>query len=300
MSHRPRRLGAPIAAAVAVIILVDRPRHRGRPLPQPHTTTSPTIGKGHKGKVAPTPPRRRCRRRSRPARRAAPTPRTPAVPVLHRELQGNHGSVLHPGHQLGRPDPVCRVLNPGQTKQIVLTGTSKVQLGAPSSVTIQIDKTPVTFPNPIPAPLNITFAGVTLRRRPRRRRPRRRPKGRRSVLPERVDDLEGVRSRLRMSRGREASSNDPPTSRPATRAARHGSGRRRAQRRSRPRSSCRPVRPDSRCGASPARGHVEHKGNLETVTRTQRPGGPVEPVHVDRRLRSLQLLLRPGETVRAP
>jgi hypothetical protein len=52
------------------------------------------------------------------------------------------------------------VLNQGSTEQIVLSGASKVTLGAPSDVTIEVDRTPVTFPTPLPAPMHITFQGA--------------------------------------------------------------------------------------------------------------------------------------------
>jgi hypothetical protein len=162
MGHRPRRLGAPIAAAVAVIILVTGLAIAGAHSRNPHTTTSTTIGKVHKGKVAPTTTTTTVPPTFAPSS-ASGTDATytlpfPSYTVSFKATTGQ--CYIQVTNSAGQT-PYAAVLNPGQTKQIVLTGTSKVQLGAPSSVTIQIDKTPVTFPNPIPAPLNITFAGVT-------------------------------------------------------------------------------------------------------------------------------------------
>ena len=161
MSHRPRRLGAPIAAAVAVIILVTGLAIAGAHSRNPHTTTSTTIRKGHKGKVGPTTTTTTVPPTFAPS--SASTDATYTLPfssytVIFKATTGQ--CYIQVTNSAGQT-PYAAVLNPGQTKQIVLTGTSKVQLGAPSSVMIQIDKTPVTFPNPIPAPLNITFAGVT-------------------------------------------------------------------------------------------------------------------------------------------
>ena len=49
------------------------------------------------------------------------------------------------------------MLNAGQTEQLTLDGNSKVDLGAPVYVQVKIDRTPVTFPTPLPAPLNLIF-----------------------------------------------------------------------------------------------------------------------------------------------
>ena len=49
--------------------------------------------------------------------------------------------------------PTRRYCTPGQTQQLMLTGSSQVNLGAPSYAQVQVDRTPVTFPSPVPAPL---------------------------------------------------------------------------------------------------------------------------------------------------
>ena len=162
MSHRPRRLGAPIAAAAAVIVLVTGLAIAGAHSRNPHTTTSTTIHRGHKSKVAPTTTTTTVPPTFAPSS-ASGLDATYTLPFSSYTVtfKATTGQCYIQITNSAGQTPYAAVLNPGETKQIVLTGTSKVQLGAPSRVTIQIDKTPVTLPNPIPAPLNITFAGVT-------------------------------------------------------------------------------------------------------------------------------------------
>jgi len=164
MSHRPRRLGAPIAAAVAVIALVTGLAIAGAHSRPPHSTTATTIEKGHGRTGKPT----------------HPTTTTTAVPPSFSPsstsgtdvtyslpfssytitFKAATGACYVQITNSSGTTPYAQVLNQGSTEQIVLSGTSKVTLGAPSDITIEVDRTPVTFPTPLPAPMNITFEGA--------------------------------------------------------------------------------------------------------------------------------------------
>jgi hypothetical protein len=165
MGHRPRRLGAPIAAAVAVIALVTGLAIAGAHSRPPHSTTATTIKKGPGRTERPT---------------HATTTTTTAVPPSFSPSSTNGTDVTYTlpfssytvtfkaatgacyvqiTNSSGST-PYAQVLNPGSTEQIVLSGTSMVTLGAPSSITIAVDRTPVTFPTPLPAPMHITLQGA--------------------------------------------------------------------------------------------------------------------------------------------
>jgi hypothetical protein len=164
MGHRPRRLGAPIAAAVAVIVLVTGLAIAGAHSRSPHsTTTSTTLRKGHKGTTTSTHPTTTTVPPTFAPSSASGTDVTYTLPFSSYTVifKATTGACYVQITNSGGQTPYAQVLNPGQTEQIVLTGTSKAQLGAPSHISIQIDRTPVTLPNPLPAPLNITFAGAT-------------------------------------------------------------------------------------------------------------------------------------------
>jgi len=162
MGHRPRRLGAPIAAAVAVIVLVTGlaiagAHSRGHPT----TTTTTTTPKKHQTTT------------TRPPTTTVPSTFTPSstsgnvatysLPFASYTVAftATNGDCYIQITNAAGSVPYAQVLASGATEQLVLTGTSKIVLGAPSRVTIEVDRTPVTFPNPIPAPLDITFVGAT-------------------------------------------------------------------------------------------------------------------------------------------
>jgi hypothetical protein len=163
MGHRPRRLGAPIAAAVAVIVLVTGLAIAGAHSRGHSTTTTTTAPKKHQNTTTTT----------RPPVTTVPSTFTPSstsgnvatytLPFASYTVAftaTNGGCYIQITNAAGST-PYAQVLASGATEQLVLTGTSKIVLGAPSRVTISVDRTPVTFPNPIPAPLDITFVGAT-------------------------------------------------------------------------------------------------------------------------------------------
>jgi archaellum component FlaF (FlaF/FlaG flagellin family) len=162
MSHRPRRLGAPIAAAVAVIVLVTGLAIAGAHSRPPHSTsTSTTTRKGHKSVTPPTSTTTTAPATFAPSSTSG-SDVTYTLPFSSYTVTFNAttGACYIQITDSTGSTPYAAVLNQGQTKQIVLTGTSKVQLGAPSHIAVQVDRTPVTLPTPLPATLNITFAGA--------------------------------------------------------------------------------------------------------------------------------------------
>jgi hypothetical protein len=162
ISHRPRRLGAPIAAAVAVIVLVTGLAIAGAHSRPPHSTsTSTTTHKGHRSATPPTSTTTTAPPTFAPSSTSgSDVTYTLPFPSYTVTFNATTGACYIQITDATGSTPYAAVLNQGQTKQIVLTGTSKVQLGAPSHIAIQVDRTPVTVPTPLPATLNITFAGA--------------------------------------------------------------------------------------------------------------------------------------------
>jgi RodZ C-terminal domain len=158
MQNRPRRLGAPIAAAAAVIVLVTGLAIAGAHSRTPHNTTTTTIAhhRGHAGTTTTSttaPP---------PTFTAASTSgndATYSLPFASYTVtfKATTGACYVQITNSAGLVPYAQSLAAGATEQLVLTGTSKVTLGAPSQITIAVDRTPVTLPTPLPAPLNITF-----------------------------------------------------------------------------------------------------------------------------------------------
>lgn len=158
MSHRPRRLGAPIAAAVVVIVLVTGLAIAGAHS-RPHGTTTTTT---HKRNTRPT-------QSTTTTTAPRPTTFTPSstnseggsyalpFPSYTLSFKATTGNCYVQITNASGQTPYAQVLDAGATYQLVLTGNSQVVLGAPSSVTVQVDRTPVTFPTPLPAPLHLTF-----------------------------------------------------------------------------------------------------------------------------------------------
>ncbi len=159
MSHRPRRLGAPIAAATAVIVLVIVLAIVGAHARPPHAKSdSKTQHKGHHSAQSTTttttaPP-------TFTAASSSATGATYALPfpsytVLIKATSAG-GSYVEITNASGSV-PYADVLADGQTEQVALTGDSDIDIGRPSDVVVEVDKTPLTFPNPLPAPLHLVL-----------------------------------------------------------------------------------------------------------------------------------------------
>jgi hypothetical protein len=163
MNHRSRRLGAPIAAAVAVIALVTGLAIAGAHSRPPHSTTTTTLKKGVGGTTK--------RTHETTTTTTVPASFSPSstsgtdvtytlpFPSYTVTFKATTGSCYIQITNSSGSTPYAAVLNQGSTEQIVLSGTSKATLGRPSDVTVEVDRIPVDFPNPLPVALNITFAG---------------------------------------------------------------------------------------------------------------------------------------------
>ena len=168
MSHRPRRLGAPIAAAVGVIVLVTGLAIAGaHSRGHTNTATTTTIPR-HSGTTGTTAPRQTTTTTTVPRTFTASSTSgnvvTYTLPFTSYTLTFTASSSGDCYIQITNSSgavPYAQDLKAGTTEQLVLTGPSKVILGAPGYVTVQVDRTPVTFPTPLPAPLDIDFNAPT-------------------------------------------------------------------------------------------------------------------------------------------
>ncbi len=156
MSHRPRRLGAPIAAAVAVVILVTGLALAGAHSRTPHSTTTTTTSRtGGAGKKNETTTTTTAKPTTFTATSTSGSDANYQLPfasytVMFTATTGDcYIEVTNANGQV----PYASVLHAGQTQQLTLTGSSRIDLGAPSYAQVQVDRTPVTFPSPVPAPL---------------------------------------------------------------------------------------------------------------------------------------------------
>lgn len=163
MSHRPRRLGAPIAAAAAVVVLVTGLAIAGaHSRGHPPTTTTTIVN--HHGTNGTTLPRQTTTTTTVPrtftAGSTSGNVATYTLPFPSYTLTftaSDSGSCYIQITNSTGAVPYAQDLEAGSTEQLVLTGPSKIILGAPGYVTIQVDRIPVAFPNPVPAPLDIDF-----------------------------------------------------------------------------------------------------------------------------------------------
>ncbi len=163
MGHRPRRLGAPIAAAVAVIVLVTGLAIAGAHSRTPSSTTQTTTGH-HQGGTAgskstttttTTTPKPTTFTASSTSGSNAdyPLPFASYTVVVTATSADCYVQVTNASGQV----PYAAVLHAGQHQQLTLTGDATIVLGAPAYAQVEVDRTPVTFPSPVPAPLNLVF-----------------------------------------------------------------------------------------------------------------------------------------------
>jgi hypothetical protein len=164
MGHRPRRLGAPIAAAVAVVIVVIglalAGAHAHGPRSSPPTTVRASRGARHAHRTTTT--TTTPRPTTFTAASLSGSRATYDLPFASYSLSvsATADCYLQVTSASGQV-PYASVLHAGQTVQLTLTGDSTVVLGAPSYAQVQIDRTPVTFPTPLPAPLDLVLNAAT-------------------------------------------------------------------------------------------------------------------------------------------
>jgi hypothetical protein len=163
MGHRPRRLGAPIAAAVAVVIVVIglalAGAHAHAPRSSPPTTARTGRGASH---AHPTTTTTAPRPTTFTAASLSGSRATYDLPFASYSLSvsATADCYLQVTTASGQV-PYASILHAGQSVQLTLTGDSTVVLGAPSYAQVQIDRTPVTFPTPLPAPLDLVLNAAT-------------------------------------------------------------------------------------------------------------------------------------------
>ncbi|MGH9046993.1 MAG: RodZ domain-containing protein [Acidimicrobiales bacterium] len=160
MGHRPRRLGAPIAAAVAVIVLVT-----GLAIAGAHSrggngnTTTTTLAKKHHK----NPPTTTTTTTTTPTTFAPGSTSgddaTYTLPFASYtvEIKGTTGDSYVEIEEAGGTVPYAQDLNAGATESQALSGNSEIIIGRPSDVSVEVDNTPVTFPTPLPPTLHLIF-----------------------------------------------------------------------------------------------------------------------------------------------
>jgi hypothetical protein len=169
MSRRPRRLGAPLAAAVVVIAAVTGLAIAGAHsrTPPHHSTTGTTAPKNpkHKQHTRPPPTTTTTFPSSFVASGTTSSSATYSVPneAYSVKVTASGGECWVEVTNSAGTNVVAEVLPEGQEKTIPLTGDARVVLGAPSSVTVQVDQSPVVVPGGIsellfdtPPPLTTT------------------------------------------------------------------------------------------------------------------------------------------------
>jgi hypothetical protein len=158
MSHRSRRLGAPIAAAVAVIVLVIILAIVGAHARPPHGKTDTGTHKGHHHGSTTTTTTTTAVPPTFTASSVNAPDATYSLPfssyTVLIKATGAGGSYVEITNASGAV-PYANVLQQGQTESLALTGNSDIDLGRPSDVVVEIDRTPVTFPTPLPAPIQL-------------------------------------------------------------------------------------------------------------------------------------------------
>lgn len=150
MSKRPRRLGGPLAAAAVVIAAVTglaiagahsrHPRHSG--------TTTTTSLSHHKGHSRPTPTTTTTFPKTFVASASTTGTATYAVPKFSYTVNvtSTGGACWVQVTNSAGTTVVASTLAAGQHQAIPLSGDSKMVLGAPSSVRVDVDTSPVVLP----------------------------------------------------------------------------------------------------------------------------------------------------------
>jgi len=153
MSKRPRRLGGPLAAAAVVIAAVTGLAIAGAHSRHPHhnTTTTTTSPSHHQGHSRPAPPTTTTFPKTFVASASTSTTATYAVPrpSYTVNVTASGGACWVEVTNSAGTTVVAQTLAAGQHQAIPLTGDSRMVLGAPSSVRVQVDTSPVVLPGGI-------------------------------------------------------------------------------------------------------------------------------------------------------
>ncbi len=179
MNHRPRRLGAPILVAavviallVVVVVIGARAQHH-----HPNATATTTTGHakttsttGHTGTTT-TAGHGRTTTTTAPktttttvptsfvATTSTPTSGTyqPPTSAYTLTLTATTGACWVTVKSSTGSTVFSQTLASGQTQSVPLTGASTIELGAPSALTVTLDRKPVVLPNGYQTPFLMTF-----------------------------------------------------------------------------------------------------------------------------------------------
>jgi hypothetical protein len=180
MNHRPRRLGAPIlVAAVVVVLLVvvvvigARAQHHHSGATATTTTashakttsttshTGTTTTAGHGRTTTTTAPKATTTTvpTSFVATTSTPTSATyvPPAPSYTLTLTATTGACWVTVKSSTGSTVFSQTLASGQTQSVPLAGASTIDLGAPSALTVTLDRKPVVLPNGYQTPFLMTF-----------------------------------------------------------------------------------------------------------------------------------------------
>ena len=186
MNHRPRRLGAPILVAavviallVVVVVIGARAQHHhpgatatttaghGKTTSTTgHTGTTTTAGHcttttaGHSRTTTTTAPKATTTvPTSFVAATSTPTSATyvPPAPSYTLTLTATTGACWVTVKSSTGSTVFSQTLASGQTQSVPLTGAGTIDLGAPSALTVTLDRKPVVLPNGYQTPFLMTF-----------------------------------------------------------------------------------------------------------------------------------------------
>jgi hypothetical protein len=189
MNHRPRRLGAPILVAAVVIVLLvvvvvigaraqpphagatattttaghgkttSTTGHAGTTTTAGHGTTTPTTGHGRTTTTTAPKATTTTVPTSFVATTSTPTSATYVAPApsYTLTLTATTGACWVTVKSSTGSTVFSQTLASGQTQSVPLTGASTIDLGAPSALTVTLDRKPVVLPNGYQTPFLMTF-----------------------------------------------------------------------------------------------------------------------------------------------
>jgi uncharacterized membrane protein len=189
MNHRPRRLGAPILVAAVVIVLLvvvvvigaraqhhhsgatattttashakttSTTGHAGTTTTAAHGTTSTTAGHGRTTTTTAPKATTTTVPASFVATTSTPTSATyvPPAPSYTLTLTATTGACWVTVKSSTGSTVFSQTLASGQTQSVPLAGASTIDLGAPSALTVTLDRKPVVLPNGYQTPFLMTF-----------------------------------------------------------------------------------------------------------------------------------------------
>jgi hypothetical protein len=173
MNHRPRRVGAPLLAAiivvVAVIVMAVLIGARGRSSPHrsPTSTTVPVTHHNAAGSHNAKPPAHSATTTTAAPARYEPQPSSvTGTAATYTPPASSYSFTVKAGSsacwvQITETGPgttlYAQTLAAGQSESVNLTGTATVDLGSPDSVTMKLDHEPLVLPSGYQTPFTLTL-----------------------------------------------------------------------------------------------------------------------------------------------